>query len=100
MHVSELTAEERDSFDRAMATIESMDDADRRQILEHAVASSIRYATERQDETLRDWTRSLLASLRAGASPEYRSAVKSHHPPARPIRGVTAKELISRLSYR
>lgn len=80
MHPSQLEPEERASFDRAMATVDEMDENQKRALIEHAVASSIRYATERKELILEDWARGLLGTLRAHRSAAFRNAMAGLRP--------------------
>ena len=92
--VDELDEAERASWERAMATIRTMDESEKWGILEHAVASTIRYAGDRRDEGLRDWARTLLLALRLAATPAHGTKPES---PARPVRSLEFKELLGRL---
>jgi hypothetical protein len=74
MNPSQLTETERESFDRAMSTIDGMSDEDRRALLAHSVAASIRYASKRDEATLTQWCASLLRTIRVHADPAYREA--------------------------
>jgi hypothetical protein len=72
--IDSLTDIEQASFDRAMATVDRMSDGDRRALVNHAVAATIRYATQRDEATLRNWCRGLLRTLRVHADPDYQRA--------------------------
>lgn len=95
MHLNELNDEERESFDRAMDTVRSMRHEEQLAIIEHAVATSIRYANIGKDQILTDWARGLLTTLRLNASKAFREA--SQHAPDLSLPGVSAKELLAGL---
>src|SRR3954447_14294046 len=74
MNPDRLSERERGSFDRAMSTVDGMTDEERRALVAHAVAASIRHATERDAETLPRWCSGLLRTVRVHADPQYRAA--------------------------
>lgn len=80
MEPSQLTETERESFDRAMATIDGMSDEDRRALLARSVAAAIRYAGKREDETLIQAGATLLRTIRVYANPEYVRAMARRAP--------------------
>lgn len=97
MHKSELDERERESFDHAMDAVRQMSPAEQYALIEHAVASSIRYATARKDEILIDWAQGLLTTVRTVAGKAYKAAVADHVPPDLRQPGVSAKELLAGL---
>ena len=66
-------------------------------LIEHAVATSIRYATTRKDDVLIDWAREMLTSMRLAASKAYQAAAAGHRSPGRRLPGISAKDLLSGL---
>ena len=97
MHKNELNAAERESFERAMDAVHHMPEEDRYALIEHAVATSIRYATTQKDQVLTDWAQGILATLRASASKAYQAAIADHQPPDLRRPGISAKELLAGL---
>lgn len=71
MHKSELRSLERDAFDRAMAIVEQLPPDAQRALIEHAVATSLRYDRERDPEVLASWSIGLLQTLRLHASAQF-----------------------------
>jgi hypothetical protein len=97
MNPSQLTETERESFDRAMTTIDGMSDDDRRALLAYSVAASIRYATKRDGETLAQWCAGLLRTIRIHADPEYRAARDGRSKPDRSRPPIRLSERLSGL---
>jgi hypothetical protein len=97
MNPSQLTETERESFDRAMRTIDGMSEEDRRALLAHSVAASIRYATKRDETTLTGWCASLLGTLRLHADPQYQAARAKRSEPDRSRPPIRLSERLSGL---
>jgi hypothetical protein len=97
MHKDELDEAERVSFERAMETVRGLPAAEQHALLEHAVATSIRYATTQKDQVLTEWALSLLTTVRMAASTAFKAATAHHQPPDLRQPGMSAKELLAGL---
>lgn len=97
MHKDELDEQERSSFDRAMETVRLMPPEDQYSLIEHAVATSIRYATTRKDQVLVEWAQGVLATVRMNASKVYLAAAAGHQAPDLRRPGISAKDLLAGL---
>jgi hypothetical protein len=86
VHKSELTSLEREAFDRAMAVVEQLPADSQRALIEHAVATTLRYHHEQDPRVLDSWSAGLLQTLRLQATSPFAEALgeEAKFDPSRP----------------
>jgi hypothetical protein len=97
MHKSELNELERAAFERAMVIVDGLSPDSKDALLERAVATSLRYAREKDTGILASWSTGLLQTLRMRTSKQYAETFDVDHQVDRSRTSVRLSDFVASL---